>query len=208
MLVIDTENTHVKQSSSFINNGILAYQKSVFIPGVANNEIIIRPSSVACPPISNAFALGGVINLNFLGVFSDQAGTISAGTYNQNNNTFTANPPLADGVTTTLYVSIEDQAGNGCTRIVPWLVTVDDTTPPTFDCPSAMTVNMTQGSCQGLVPNFSTMVSGISDDCGSVTISQDITANSTFGTNDGDQITVTVTADDGKRQTPILIRVP
>mgnify|MGYP003881124325 CR=1 FL=1 len=196
LLLIDTGNGHRKDGSPFINNGIISYQGNTVVPGVVNNEIIIRPTSATgCEPISPAFLLNQV-NFNILGIFSDEDATTSAGTYTQGNNTFVDDPDLADGVTHTLFVNIKDPTGD-CTRSVPWKLTIDDTTPPTFTCPSDRTVDVAAGNCQGVVPDFSTIIVDAADNCGNVVIGQDVAANSTFGSADGDQVVVTITADDG-----------
>ncbi|NET38487.1 MAG: HYR domain-containing protein, partial [Cyanothece sp. SIO1E1] len=114
----------------------------------------------------------------------------------QGNNTFVDAPELADGVTHTLYVNIKDPTGD-CTRSVPWKLTIDDTTPPTFTCPSDRTVDVAAGNCQGVVPDFSTIIADAADNCGNAVIGQDVPANSTFGSGEGDQVVVTITADDG-----------
>ncbi len=196
LLLIDTGNGHSKDGSPFINNGIISYQQSPVVPGVVNNEIIIQPTSATgCEPISSAFLLNQV-DFNILGIFSDENATTSAGTYTQGNNTFVDDPALADGVTHTLFVNIKDPTGD-CTRSVPWKLTIDDTTPPTFTCPSDRTVDVAAGNCQGVVPDFSTIIADAADNCGNVVIGQDIPANSTFGSGEGDQVVVTITADDG-----------
>ncbi|MCG8326875.1 MAG: HYR domain-containing protein [Chitinophagales bacterium] len=195
LFLIDTDLNHSVSQSSIINNGILAYPQGNFLPATTNNDIIIAPKSGECTPITPSFTLGGSVSFNILGIFSDQAGTTSAGSYTQNNNTFTDNPTLTDGTAHQLYVQIEDPTG-GCTRLVPWNLTVDDTTPPSFTCPSNLTVNMETGNCHGLVPDFAASINA-TDNCGNVLISQNVPANSSFGAADGDQISVTITADDG-----------
>lgn len=196
LLVIDSDNGHTKSASTFTNNGVLSYLQPVFIPGVNNNEIIIQPTtSAGCGPITSAFLLGPV-NFDFLGVFSDEAATVSAGTYTQGNNTFVDNPELADGATYTLYVNINDPTGD-CTRSVPWSLTIDDVTPPTFTCPANVTVDMAAGTCHGIVPDFNAVINDAADNCGNVIINQDVVANSNFGSADGDQVVVNITADDG-----------
>ena len=195
IFVIDTDLNSTVSQSTVINNGVFALVQGSALPIATNNDIIIRPKSAECPPIATAFTFGGNVSFNILGVFSDQAGTVSAGTYTQNNNTFTDTPSLTDGTTHPLYVKIEDPVG-GCTRLVPWNLTVDDITPPTFTCPSDLTVNMEAGNCHGLVPDFAASIN-VTDNCGNVSISQNVPANSNFGATDGDQINVTITADDG-----------
>ena len=204
--IIDSPLNNTVSQSSFINNGVLALPQGSALPVATNNDVIIRPKSAECTPIAPAFTFGGNVSFTIQGVFSDQAAMVSAGTYTQNNNTFTDNPTLADGVSHTLYVKIQDTNG-GCTRIVPWILTVDDVTPPTFTCPTNLSVDMEAGACYGLVPDLNSGITA-SDNCGTATIIQDIAANTSFGAADGDQTTVTITADDGngnQNTTPCMV---
>nr|WP_290938913.1 HYR domain-containing protein [Haliscomenobacter sp.] len=140
--------TQVHTNSALTNNGIIAYPLGNPIPNVTNNEIIIAPVTANdCGPVSSAFGLGSPVDFTILGIFSDQAATMSAGTYVTATNTFTPSPVLAIG-TYTLYVKIED-ANGGCTRVLPWELTVEDNTAPEFDCTTLLdiTANTDAGQC-------------------------------------------------------------
>lgn len=176
--MVDNAQSHNVSQSTVTNNGILAYPQGNPIPSTANNEIIILPKSGECAPITNAFSLGGTIDFNIQGIFTDQTGNTSAGTYTQANNTVTNTTVLADGSDQVLYVKIEEPNGD-CTRMVPWIVNLNDITPPTFTCPSGITVDMVTDQCYGLVPDIKASLSG-SDNCGIVTFAQSVAVNTYF----------------------------
>ena len=192
--------------ATMTNNGIISRSTRGPVGGLENNEIIIQPTTTNCSPVTSAFRLGGQVNSNFLGVFSDEETTISAGNYDLSTNTFTDNPELTNG-TYSLFVKIEDPV-SGIIHSVPWNLTLDDTEAPTFTCPNNITVDMEPTTCQGIVPDFNAVIDDATDNCGNVNFSQDVPANSTFGSSDGDQTTVTITADDGngnQNDTPCII---
>ena len=131
LFVVNTTESHNTTGGTTINNGIIEYFQGNPIPGVTNNEIIVEPvTEDDCIIITPAFDLGGTVDFNIIGVYTDASGNNSAGSYDVGTNTFTANPALAEG-THTLYVKIEDTSGSGCTRIVAWELTTQNCCTPT-----------------------------------------------------------------------------
>ena len=121
LFTINTTEAHT--NSALTNNGIIEYPQGNPIPNVTNHEIIIAPIiDVYCEAISPAFGLGSMVNFNILGVFTDAAATVSAGTYSLATNTFTPNPSLSKG-NFDFFVKIQDPLAM-CTHIVPWKLTM------------------------------------------------------------------------------------
>jgi hypothetical protein len=128
LMTFNTTQAHT--NSALTNNGIIAYPQGNPIPNVTNNEIIIAPTTANdCDVISPAFALGSPVDFTIMGIFTDEAATMSAGTYVTATNTFTPTAILAEGAYT-YYVKIADNNG-GCTSIVPWQLTTEDCCPTT-----------------------------------------------------------------------------
>ncbi|HRD80486.1 MAG TPA: hypothetical protein PLL53_06990, partial [Saprospiraceae bacterium] len=128
LMTVNTTQTHT--NSALTNNGIIAYPQGNPIPNVTNNEIVIAPSTAnTCDVISPAFGLGSPVDFTIMGIFTDQAATMSAGTYVTATNTFTPTTILAEGAYT-FYVKIADNNG-GCTRIIPWQLTTQNCCPAT-----------------------------------------------------------------------------
>jgi len=129
LFTANTAEAHTN-SGTFTNSGTLVYPQGNPIPSVTNNEIVIAPTTDDnCASVSPAFGLGSPVNFNILGVFSDAAATISAGTYTVATNTFTPTATLLEGEYD-FFVKIEDPVG-GCTRIVPWTLTLQNCCPAT-----------------------------------------------------------------------------
>ncbi|SDD44375.1 Por secretion system C-terminal sorting domain-containing protein [Dyadobacter soli] len=109
------------QNYDFENNGILSFPLGNPLENVENNQVIITPDTVSeCESLSPAFEISGS-DSGISGVFTDLAGTLSAGVYDAANNTFTPAEELTAGEHT-FYVSIAQ--GTSCTRIVPWKLTL------------------------------------------------------------------------------------
>jgi regulation of enolase protein 1 (concanavalin A-like superfamily) len=126
LMTVNTTQTHT--NSALTNNGIIAYPQGNPIPNVTNNEIVIAPSTAnTCDVISPAFGLGSPVDFTIMGIFTDQAATMSAGTYVTATNTFTPTTILAEGAYT-FYVKVLDGSG-GCTRIIPWQLTTQNCCP-------------------------------------------------------------------------------
>ncbi|MCR9289042.1 MAG: T9SS type A sorting domain-containing protein [Bacteroidetes bacterium] len=153
----------------------------------ANPKIIVAPALVnSCQIINPAFELDNVQNFN-ISVFSDAAGTISAGSFNKTTNTFTANPSLSLGVNS-LYVKVEDLVG-GCTRILSWELTTQNCCNST---PNAQCKNHTaelNSSGQATI-SVSDIDNNSTDNCGIQSMSLDET---NFDCNDLGAQTVTLT---------------
>ena len=132
------------------NNGVL---NSRFSPGIiTNNEIFILKKDVnSCTAaISSAFTLGSPVDMTIDGVFTDEAATMSAGTYTVGTNTFTPNANVLDKGTETLYVKVTDGA-NSCSRVFDWVLEVDDNTDPVISgCPSNISKNNDAGECDAV----------------------------------------------------------
>ena len=193
LIGIDTDGAHINDGT-FANNGILNYIQLPLIPNVTNNEIIISPSDVECSStITPAFDLGGTVNFDIDGVYTDENATISAGTYNQGSNTFT--PTVADGEHT-LYVKTQD-TGNSCAaEIVEWNINFGDVENPVPTCKNS-SVAVTGASYTLLGSN---VFDGGTDNCGTVNyVSSSPSAVTTADI--GNDVNVTVTANDGDGNT-------
>jgi PKD repeat protein len=79
-------------------------------------------------------------------------------------------------------------------------ITVEDNTPPTFTCPSAVTVNL-DASCQLTIPDLITGITDEADNCGTPTMSQSPAAGTVVASGHGTTHNVTITADDGNGNT-------
>jgi hypothetical protein len=162
LIVSETAQMH-NNSGVITNDGIIAYPLGNPIPNVMNNEININPVTVNdCGPIPAAFDLGSKVDLTIVGVFTDQATLMSAGTYVTATNTFNPSPLLANG-TNSFFVKIEDSNG-GCTRTVPWTITVNDNILPTIICPDTQTIVL-EADCTATLPDYTGMAV-VSDNCG------------------------------------------
>ncbi|MEA5461202.1 Calx-beta domain-containing protein [Arcicella sp. LKC2W] len=97
-------------NGTFTNNGVV---KAKTVSSITNNKVVITN---ACP----IFTLGGTNNYTVSGIFTDAAATISAGTYNEATNKFTANNTIPTG-TQTLYAQVTNVPAEGmCTFVVPF----------------------------------------------------------------------------------------
>jgi len=184
---VSTTDAHT--NTSLTNNGIIFYPQGNPIPNVTNNEIIISSSTVNnCYVISPAFDLGSQVDFVILGIFTDEAATMPAGTYITATNTFTPTSVLAED-TYTFYVKIEDGNG-GCTRVLPWQLTVQDCCDgPQAICKSATIVLV--GNSASLT--VSDVDNGSTVECGlqSITVSPNVFDCSHVGTPQ--MVTLTVT---------------
>lgn len=198
----------LQNNSSFSNEGLLSLKTSenhsfgTFtsigviedIHGKTNNlgsnsnpKIIVAPVLAnSCQIINPAFELDNVQNFN-ISVFSDAAGTISAGSFDKTTNTFTANPTLPLGVNS-LYVKVEDLVG-GCTRILSWELTTQNccNTPPTAQCKNYTAELNSSGQATISVSDID---NNSTDNCGIQSMSLDET---NFDCNDLGAQTVTLT---------------
>ena len=96
----------------------------------------------------------------------------------------------------TISIMVDDGNGNQDSNCIVQLTLVDNE-PPTFTCPGAQNVNTKTGMCEGIVPDLVTLVTDEADNCGTPILTQSVPTNNTFGTAHNDQITVTITANDG-----------
>ncbi|MEQ8703330.1 MAG: T9SS type A sorting domain-containing protein [Phaeodactylibacter sp.] len=126
-------------NSGFTNEGVIAYPGGNPIPNVTNNEIIVAPvTSNSCDAVSPAFTLSSLIDFDIAGVFTDEAATLSAGTYAVATNTFTPTESLEED-TYSYFVQIADPVG-GCTRTVPWNLTIVSLFPSDAFLPAGTTL--------------------------------------------------------------------
>jgi hypothetical protein len=134
---------------------------------VTNNEIVIAPTTANdCDVISPAFGLGSPVDFTIQGIFTDEAATMSAGTYTTATNTFSPTTILAEGAYT-FYVKIADNNG-GCTRIIPWQLTTQNCCDaPQAICKTA-TIVLTGNSASLAVADVN---NGSTADCGLQSIS-------------------------------------
>jgi hypothetical protein len=184
-----TTGTHTN-SGTLTNNGIIAYPLGNPIPNVVNNEIIIAPTTANdCGPVSPAFGLGNPVDFTIVGIFTDAAATLPAGTYATATNIFTPSPVLAAG-TYTLFVKIEDGNG-GCTRILPWTLTVQDDIPPSITCPATQTVVL-DANCAATLPSYTNLAT-VGDNCGVQSVTQSPAAGATASGAGNMTATLTVT---------------
>jgi hypothetical protein len=191
---VNTSSTHT--NAGFTNAGIIAYPQGNPIPNVTNNEIIIDPLTFnGCAVISPAFGLGNQVDLTIVGIFTDAAAMMSAGTYDVVTNTFTADPVLPEA-THNLFVVIEDGSG-GCTRIVPWQLTTQNCCDaPMALCIQSLTVQLnTAGQASIAVADID---NGSTADCGlqSITLSEDVFNCTQVGTPQSVTLTITDTNND------------
>ena len=113
----------------------------------------------------------------------------------------TTSDPLTYNTQGTFVVNWLYDDGNGNTSQQTQTVIVDDITDPVFTvCPGPQTVYTESGSCGGIVPDLLGMANAI-DNCGAANITQNPAAGTSFGATHNDQITVTLTADDGNGNT-------
>ncbi|MCP4000185.1 MAG: hypothetical protein GY727_04660, partial [Gammaproteobacteria bacterium] len=189
-----TSNTTAAHTNNgtFTNEGIIEYPQGNPIPNVTNNEIIIAPTSIECGNASPAFELGNPLDFTIHGVFTDANATISAGTYDVNTNTFTPTSPLAEGVYN-YFVKIEDPNG-GCTKIVTWEITVDDTIQPVPYCKTNTPVSLGTDGFYNIQEND--VFNGGTDNCGTV-IYQSASPGVVTCADVGNTVNITVTANDG-----------
>ncbi|WP_425421181.1 T9SS type A sorting domain-containing protein [Phaeodactylibacter xiamenensis] len=126
-------------NSGFTNEGVIAYPGGNPIPNVTNNEIIVAPvTSNSCNAVSPAFTLSSPTDFDIAGVFTDEAATLSAGTYAVATNTFTPTESLEED-TYSYFVQIADPVG-GCTRTVPWNLTIVSLFPSDAFLPAGTTL--------------------------------------------------------------------
>ena len=101
------------------------------------------------------------------------------------------------GSTTVTWI-VTDAAGN--TASCDQIVTVTDNEKPSFTCPDPQTLPL-DANCQITVPDLVSLITDETDNCGSVTLSQNPAANAKVSLTDGQTTIVTITADDGNGNT-------
>ncbi|MBX2929635.1 MAG: HYR domain-containing protein [Saprospiraceae bacterium] len=196
LFYVNTAGMHTNTGFA-LNSGIITYPQGNPIPGMINQEIIIAPLTVnGCDEISPAFSLGSPVDFTIEGIFTDEAATMSAGTYVTATNTFTPIPALIED-THQFYVKITDGSG-GCTRIVAWELTTQNC----CDAPEALC----KPAAAVLVGNSASIVvadvdNGSTAECGlqSITVSPSTFNCSHVGTPQ--TVTLTVTDVNGSSST-------
>lgn len=124
-------------------------------------------------------------NVSFTATASDNCGTATI-TYSPASGSF-----FAVG-TTTVTATAND--GNGNTASCTFTVTVNDTQPPTINCPANIDADLSAGQCGAFVSFAATA----SDNCGTANITYSPASGSLFAVG---TTTVTATADDGHGNT-------
>lgn len=95
--------------------------------------------------------------------------------------------------TVTLTITDVNNDNHSCEATV----NIIDDEVPTFTCPADLVINTNPGVCEGTVPDLLSGITDKSDNCGIPTLNQNAVVNSLFGGADGDQLIVTITANDG-----------
>lgn len=117
--------------------------------------------------------------------------------------TFTQNPAAGTSLSSshnqTHNVVITADDGNGNTEECTLVLTGKDVTKPTFSCPGNDDVDL-NGSCQLIVPDLITGLTG-SDNCGTVTFTQNPVAGATLSSSHNQTHNIVITADDGNGNT-------
>jgi hypothetical protein len=194
-LFLETSQSH--QTGTFNNNGTVNTVDSP-LNNIVNNQIKVSQSNVnSCvTEVSSAFDLGAAPTFTVLGVYTDDAATSSAGTYDAATNTFTPTPAttLVSGTDYTYFVEIDEGA---CTSISEWLISVNDTTNPTAICQD---VSIQLDANGDAITIANTIDNGSNDACGiaSLSLSQVSFDCSEEGTN---TVTLTVTDNNGNSST-------
>ncbi|MEO1257377.1 MAG: T9SS type A sorting domain-containing protein [Bacteroidota bacterium] len=128
---VNTPETHTN-TGTLDNEGIINYLQLPEIPNVINNEVIMTASTFSvCEDFNPVFELGTTVDL-IVGIFTDEAATVSAGSYDVLTNTFEPDGFLTE-TTHIFYVKFEDSA-TGCTQIVPWELTPSNCCPEVVTC--------------------------------------------------------------------------
>jgi ribosomal protein S26 len=130
------------------------------------------PPSIICPPAVTVSCIGQVPAINIATVMAnDNCGSVTV-TYVSDNISGTICP---NRLTLTRVYQATDACGN--TATCSQVITVNDQTPPTFNCPPALTV-----TCASQVPAPNPGGITGSDNCGgspTITFVSDVTTNQT-----------------------------
>jgi hypothetical protein len=125
------------------------------------------------------------------------------GSDNCGNVTFTQSPvadaslPSSHNQTHNVLITASD--GNGNTQTCTVVLTGKDVTKPIFSCPSNRNVDL-NATCQLIVPNLIAGLTG-SDNCGTVTFTQNPVAGAAFSLSHNQTQNVVITANDGNGNT-------
>ena len=142
---------------------------------------------------------------NLLTITGECSATVTPPTATDNCEgeiTATTTDPLTYSTQGTHTVTWTYDDGNGNSSQQTQSVVIDDVTPPVFSvCPGPQTVIMETGVCFGAVPNLVALASATDNCGGNVNITQSVSQGTSFGSAHNDQITVTLTADDGNGNT-------
>lgn len=95
--------------------------------------------------------------------------------------------------TVTLTITDVNNDNHSCEATV----NIIDDEVPTFTCPADLVINTNPGLCEGTVPDLLSDITDEVDNCGIPTLNQNTVVNTLFGGANGDQIIVTITANDG-----------
>ena len=107
----------------------------------------------------------------------------------------------AQGDAISVMIGAKDDSGNFNTNSCTISLTLNDNQAPSFSCPSSRMVAINPTTCLGVVPNLLAEIIDETDNCSTPTLSQSILPGTSFGPNEGFQVSVTITADDGNGNT-------
>ncbi len=200
-------------AGNFTNFGVIEDAQGTFPTGgiFVNNEVRIAPTtSNSGAVIQSAFDYSSLTNIDSLSIWLDANYSNWAGTFDENTNTFTPNPALAQGVHD-LYVLAYD---NRCfsPQKASWKLTIlqGACNAPVANCKDIEVILDTKGEASITaqdVDNGSTADCGLQSleidmedfDCSHVGIPQTVTLTITDLNNSTDNCTATVTVTDDEK---------
>ena len=163
---------------------------------VLTGKDVTKPTFI-CPNNQNV-NLNGTCQLIVPNLITELTGSDNCGTV-----TFTQSPvagsSLASSHNQTHNVLITASDGNGNTQTCTVVLTGKDVTKPTFTCPDDQNVNL-NATCQLIVPNLIAELTG-SDNCGTVTFTQNPLAGASLASSHNQTHNVVITANDGNGNT-------
>lgn len=196
-LSIDANSGQIDLSQSAPNIYTVTYATTGTCPNSSNTTITVE--NCCAPPLAsckttpiNAILVGNntVITANDV----DNGSTADCGLQSLeiDVNMFDCSH-VGTPQTVTLTITDVNNDSHSCEATV----NIIDDEVPTFTCPADLVINTNPGVCEGTVPDLLSGITDESDNCGIPTLSQNAVVNTLFGGADGDQMVVTITANDG-----------